>query len=148
MTPSIATVAALSLALTGGCTAIFSTVKVVQAQQAVADLQTRGALELAPYEYTLARRYAQKAIEESGDAEHRTAVDLAKISLVWKAAAERKMSGGGRDLGELNKPAADPLMEDEGAPGTTTPPRRDPDPEPERDTDEDFFDDDDDEEAP
>lgn len=139
-------VAALSpIVLLAGCTAVLSTVKVLQADHQVHEMGARGAAELAPYEYTLAQRYAAKAIQESGDGEIRTSLDLAKIAVVWANAADRKMAGGGRGLERVVR---DPLMEDE-APSGATPVRSLPEPtRDEPDTDEDFLHGDDEEEAP
>lgn len=136
-----------------GCTAILSTVKVVQADHLVREVGSRGAEQLAPYEYTLAERYAAKAIQESGDGENRTAIDLAKIAVVYANAADRRMAGGGRGLEELQRlESADPLMEEE-APSGAEPQRSDPTPKPSReesapDTDDDFLREDDEENAP
>lgn len=134
-----------------GCTAVLSTLKVVSADHAVREVGSRGAAELAPYEYTLAQRYAAKAIQESGDGENRTAIDLAKIAVVYADAANRKMAGGGRGLEEMQHESADPLMEED-APSGAQPVRPEPPPEPVQPTDDDdddeFLKEDDEENAP
>lgn len=134
-----------------GCTAVLSTLKVVSADHAVAAVGARGAGQLAPYEYTLAQRYAAKAIQESGDGENRTAVDLAKIAVVYADAANRKMAGGGRGLEDMQHESADPLMEEE-APSGAQPVRPEPPPEepatPTDDDDDDFLKEDDEEKSP
>ena len=135
-----------------GCTAVLSTIKVVSADHAVREVDSRGANELAPYEYTLARRYAAKAIQESGDGENRTAIDLAKIAVVYADAANRKMAGGGRGMEEMQRESADPLMEEE-APSGAQPVRPEPPPEPvkpadDEGDDDDFLKEDDEENAP
>ncbi len=129
--------------LLGGCTAILSTVRVVEAQRAVRTAREKDAAAKAPYEYTMAIEHLDKAIEESGDAQHRRAVQLAKASRGWAQAAVIQIegSGAGRTIANPEEDLQDVSVQpvDRSAPPPPPPPPR------ETDDIDDFLDDDADE---
>ena len=71
---------AVLLALIGalaGCTATVSTYQLVSADDAIKRAAAAGAEQAAPYEFTLATLYLEKAREEAGYSDYRTARELA-----------------------------------------------------------------------
>ena len=70
--------AILLLAILSGCTAIKGGIHLIQAETAIERAESRDAPEYAIYEYTLAERYLEKAREEVGRNQFRTATELAK----------------------------------------------------------------------
>ena len=66
-----------------GCTAINGYAHLDGADQALARADEQNAKELAPYEYTLARRYLEKAGEEAGYSDWRACEDLSKLAAEW-----------------------------------------------------------------
>lgn len=65
------------------CTAINGYAHLDAADQALARADEQNAKELAPYEYTLARRFLEKAGEEAGYSDWRACEDLSKLSAEW-----------------------------------------------------------------
>lgn len=86
-------------ALSTGCTAAKATLHVVTAEQALARAREQDADELALYEYTLARRYLEKAREEQGYADYKTAALLAKMAADWADKSIIAIERGGRKMG-------------------------------------------------
>lgn len=112
---STTVVAWLALAATlQGCTAILSTLRVADAQRAVRSVAERDGEALAPYEYTMAEQHLEKAWEESGDAQHRKAVDLARLAKGWAQAAVTRMDGGsqGRTISSAGEDLQDAERKD------------------------------------
>jgi hypothetical protein len=97
--------AALPLALlivsTSGCTAGLATLRLFSAEKAIQEATEKGADVHAPYPFTLAQRHLDKAIEESGESEFKTSLELAKKAKAYAEAAVTLTEGGTRDLGEL-----------------------------------------------
>lgn len=73
----------LAALLSSGCTATLSLYSVVTADEAVRRAEEHRAPELAPYEYTLAVLYLEKAREEAGYADYRASRDLAAQAADW-----------------------------------------------------------------
>lgn len=59
------------------CGGVLYTVNILGANQALEEARLAGAESARPYEYYLARAYADKAREEAGDAEYQHASELA-----------------------------------------------------------------------
>lgn len=134
-----------------GCSLGLASSRLVSATQAVREAESRGAAELAPYEYTLARQHLDMALEQAADAHFKDSMMLADEAKLQADAAITRMSGGGRDLQELNQRVEelsdDPLSLDEEGPAET--PTSDdaapetPPPERKKDDFDDFVDDED-----
>lgn len=73
--------------LFGSCAATVVSLQVVSAEQALERARARGAADGAPYEYTMAARYLEKAHEEVGQSELGAADALARQSEVWSERA-------------------------------------------------------------
>lgn len=96
--------AALALMLgTQACTAAIAMVKVSATGRAVATAYDAGAEANAAFEYELARRHYEQAMEEHADAQYRTAIDLAKIGATWAEQAKIVATGGTRQLKGLGE---------------------------------------------
>ncbi len=65
------------IAALAGCTATVSTYQLVSADDAVKRAAAAGAEQAAPYEFTMAALYLEKAREEAGYSDYRTARELA-----------------------------------------------------------------------
>lgn len=74
---------ALLLALLSGCTAVNGYVRLDAADRALARADEQNARELAPYEYTQAQRYLEKAVEEAGYSDWGAAHAMAEKSAEW-----------------------------------------------------------------
>ena len=79
-----------------GCAA-FSTYQLLSAANVVEQAREAGAEEYAVYEYTMAERYLEKAYEETGHADYKIAVELARTSEEWAQQAIRTVETSGRD---------------------------------------------------
>jgi hypothetical protein len=69
--------ALLLLPLLGGC-AVRATSAILAAEEKLRAAETAGAATRAPYEYTLARSYLEKAKEETGSSDYGAAESLAQ----------------------------------------------------------------------
>lgn len=127
--------------LLGGCTATLSTIRLVAADKAVRQAQDAAADVHAPYEFGLAQRYLEKAVEESAHSAHADAIDLAREAEAHAEEAYLQATGGGRDVSQ----SGEDLSDREAAGEATTAPRGDrPQPNQERIIDrEDPFEDED-----
>lgn len=81
--------------LVGGCTAARGSLEVAAAERSVHRAAERGASEHAVYEYTLAVRYLEKAREELGHNQFRTATELARTAADHADKAVVHVGGGG-----------------------------------------------------
>lgn len=72
---------------TTGCAATVVSLQVVNAERALEQAAARGAAQGAPFEYTMALRYLEKAREEVGVSELGAADALARQSEVWSERA-------------------------------------------------------------
>ncbi len=155
-------------ALAVGCTAAKANIQLISAEQALLRADSEGAEEVAGYEYTMAKRYLEKAREEVGYSEYRVADALARQSAEWSDRAIIFVERRGRtdiNLDDFSAvPAAvpppsqpPPTVPDDIAPGEEGKPTDedlfapvepdldpDPDPEPEPEPNDDFEMDDDD----
>jgi hypothetical protein len=96
--------------LSSGCTAGIATVRLVAADKAVREAKEAGADVQATYQYTLAERYLDKAVEESTRSQYRATVDLARRAEAAAAEAIESMKGTRRiDL----ESAGEDISEDE-----------------------------------
>ena len=79
-----------------GCTAVKSSLHLVEAEQAVTRARQQGADQdaMAIYEYTMALRFLEKAREENGYADYRDAEDLAKAAVEWSEKAIQTVQNG------------------------------------------------------
>ena len=98
-----------------GCTAINGYAHLDGADQALARADEQNAKELAPYEYTLAKRYLEKAREEAGYSDWRACEDLAVLSAEGADKAVIAVATN-RSAVKADVPAATPT------PPTTPPP--------------------------
>ncbi len=136
MRRSTVTVTLCTALLSSGCTAVLSTVRVMDARRAVNAAEAKDASALAPYEYRLAVEHLAKASEESGDAQHKRAVELAKAAKQWAEAAVIRIDGGGEgrtveSAGEdlLDAAAPKPAATPDPGPQDPRPPARPEEPE-------------------
>jgi hypothetical protein len=114
-------IAAIALALLApGCTATLSLYGVVQADEAIRRAEEHRAPELAPYEYTLAVLYFQKAREEAGYSDYRSARTLANTSADWADEAIIMIEKG--HVRSAMDDLQDMPSEEEGVPSTPPPP--------------------------
>jgi len=135
---------ALSGALASGCTASLATLRLVAADRALVQATEAGADVNAPYPYTLAQRHIEKALEEAGESEFKTSLELSKLARSYAEQATLEAKGGTRGLGELGPDEGS--LTDEGAPETpaegpaTTPaePQPEPDTRPDKEGIDDF----------
>jgi hypothetical protein len=88
----------LALVLTA-CTAVKAEVTLINADQALARARAADAPTLAPYEYTMAVRFLEKAREEAGYASYKAADDLADKSAEWSDAAVITIERTGKGVG-------------------------------------------------
>ena len=94
---SWATIAPIVLSLgLGGCAAGRAGLQIQDAIEARDAALSEGADEAAPYEYTMARRYLEKAWEEMGYSEYKMSVLLARKSAEWSDQAIVQMQRGTR----------------------------------------------------
>jgi hypothetical protein len=87
--------AVLPMAL-GGCTAVRASYYLLDAQRKFESAVNAGAEQRAPYEFTLAEQYLQKAREEDGYSDFGAAEMLSRKSIEYAAAAFEKASDEGR----------------------------------------------------
>lgn len=117
-----------------GCMAAKAGIGLVEAESALQRASEYDAEELATYEYTMARRYLQKAYEEHGYSDYRVADALARQSATWSDRAiifiERRGRGALIDLRDLSDTVAPPTQ--------NVPPPEEP-PPPGEPTDEELF---------
>lgn len=73
----------LAAVLFCGCTAVNGYVHLTAADQALGRADEQNAKEFAPYEYTMAVRYVEKAREEAGYSNWKDAETLAKAAAEW-----------------------------------------------------------------
>ena len=101
------------LGLGAGCAATRATVQLVQAETAVTRAEEKKAKELAVYEYTMARRFLDKAREENGYADYKQSVLLAQEAAEWadRAVIAIEEEGRGLDMGTDPLQAIDPSLE-------------------------------------
>lgn len=92
------------LPLLGGC-AVRATSVLLQAEQKVRAAETAGAAERAPYEFTLAKTYLDKAKEETGTSDYGAAETLALRAGTYADAALARAGDAPREL--PSNPAAD-----------------------------------------
>jgi hypothetical protein len=105
-----ALLALLLLPSIGGC-AVRATTKLLEAEQRLRAASTAGAADAAPYEYTLAVTYLEKAREETGYSDYSAAEQLARKSVAYADAAlarvgERRDVPAGGDAGVSDVPTA------------------------------------------
>lgn len=100
----------LLFALTG-CTAVKSSVHLVQAEQDVTRAEQRNADDEAVYEYTMALRYLEKAREENGYADYKDSSELSKSASEWADKAVKVVEMGGPEY-RPKPPAAEEESED------------------------------------
>lgn len=84
----------------GGC-AVRATSAILAAEEQIRSAETAGAATRAPYEYTLARSYLEKAKEETGSSDYGVAEALAQRAGSFAEAARVR-------AGESGAPAAAP----------------------------------------
>ncbi len=104
--------ASLLLPVLGGC-AVRATMNLVEAEQRLRAAATAGAADAAPYEYTLAVTYLEKAREETGYSDYSAAERLAQRSMAYADAAltrvgDKRDVPEGADAGVTDAPAAPP----------------------------------------
>lgn len=115
---------ALLCLLAAGCTAAKASIQLVNAEQALTRAESLEAPSRATYEYTMARRYLEKAQEEVGYNEYRIADALARQSAEWSDRAVIFIEKRGRtsiDLDDFSQLPADPVV-----PPPDVPPPADP----------------------
>jgi hypothetical protein len=105
----------------GGCAAAKSSLHLVAADNALSRARARDADQAAPYEYTMATRYLDKAREEFGEADYRVAEALSRACAKWadQAIITMEQRGPSIDMGTLSddgNDAAAPEPEPEPAP--------------------------------
>ena len=91
------------LSLTSGCTAVLSTIQLFAADKAVSEARDENANVLAPYEFLLAERHLDKAIEESASSQYKASITLAKQASAYAEEAILISQGGSRGIQELDK---------------------------------------------
>ena len=106
----------LLLALSG-CTAVKSSVHLIQAEQDVTRAKERNADDEAVYEYTMALRYLEKAREENGYADYKDSTELSKSATEWADKAVKVTEMGGSDY----RPAPPPTEDASEAPDEALP---------------------------
>ena len=116
------------LALLAGCTASKASLQILNAQQALSRAETQGAVDMAAYEYTMAKLYLSKAQEEVGYSEFRIADALARQSAEWSDRAVIFIEKRGRNEIELadfalpETPNVQPIVDPEPTPAPEAPP--------------------------
>src|SRR5687767_1455074 len=80
----------------GGCTAVRASYYLLDAQRKFDAAVAEGAEQKAPYEYTLAREFLQKAKEEDGYSDFGASEMLSRKSIEYAAVAFEKASDDGR----------------------------------------------------
>ncbi|MCO4746237.1 MAG: hypothetical protein KC912_15675 [Proteobacteria bacterium] len=98
-----------------GCTAIKSSVHLVQAEQAVTRAEQRNADDDAIYEYTMSLRYLEKAREENGYSDYKDSTTLSKAAVEWAEQAVSAVEMGGSTY----RPTAPAEADDESIPEET-----------------------------
>ncbi|HMV66850.1 MAG TPA: hypothetical protein PKA64_08375 [Myxococcota bacterium] len=98
------------------CTAGFATARLVASGHSVAVAEEAGAEANAPYEYTLAVRHYEKAIEEHASSEYRACVDMAKLATMWAEQAKIVAEGGTRSIQGFERAGDDLSDTKDGAP--------------------------------
>ena len=73
--------------LAAACTATRISYHVVRAQEALDLAEVRGAVEAAPYEFTMARQYLMKSRDEVSQSQYKVASALARQSSTWSERA-------------------------------------------------------------
>lgn len=108
-----------------GCTAIKSSVHLIQAEQDLTKAEQRNADDEAIYEYTMALRYLEKAREENGYSDYKDSAELSKSSSEWSEKAVMVVEMGGPSYRPPPPEASDELpdgSDDELAPLDDEPP--------------------------
>lgn len=110
---------ALCLSL-AGCASIKSTFHLSLAERGVKRATEAGGEEAAPYHWTLASRYLEKAREEAASSDHKHSVQLAKKSAEFadQVLIEIEKNGTGQDVERLQQQ----LRERPAAPAAPPPP--------------------------
>ncbi len=91
----------LVLVLLGsGCAAARSGYVLLNAQRSVEKAVAAGAEKKAPYEYTLAVEYYQKACEENTYSDYGTSDKLAQSAIAWADRAVEATADADKDFGE------------------------------------------------
>ncbi len=119
----------LLLALVGGagCAAVKSGIHIVDAESALRRADDFDAKDRATYEYVMALNYLEKAREEHGYSEYKTAERMAKKSAEWSDKAIIYIERGGgldidtRDLLNVPDQVAPPPVPIEPPPESTAP---------------------------
>jgi hypothetical protein len=134
------------LICTSGCTAVLSTVQLFAADKAVSEAREKGADVHAPYEFLLAERHLDKAIEESASSQYKMSIDLAKQAKEYAETAVQISEGGSRGIQDLDKASdlTDEQAPDNGSDLRDVPSKPEDDQTPREDEFDDFDDDDDD----
>jgi hypothetical protein len=123
------------LVVVSGCAAAKASIHLVIAETALSRAADQGAPTRAPYEYTMAERYLQKAKEEHAEADYRVAEVLSRASADWSDQAVITIEARGRADIDLT-PLQDAAMPAPPAPGEVTP---EPPPEPKKPSEYDEF---------
>ncbi len=131
---------------TSGCTATLATIRLMEADRAVAAASQAGAATAAPYEYTLATRHRDEAWDASAHSQYKVAVDLSRTAVTWAEQAKVVATGGTRDVRQVgddltDEKTEDPFEEERGEP-TPAPAPRPPTPRGDGDLDDEDFNDD------
>ena len=123
----------LAFGLLGGCTAAKVNIALIQAQEDLHNAREYGAEDRAPYEFTRAERYLQKAAEEYRNADYKIADALCRASSEWADQAIIVIQKRGRvDIGLVDLAAdettpSSEAQNDEAEPTETPPPAEEPD---------------------
>jgi hypothetical protein len=88
-------------------------VALVQANQAIAEAEAAGAVEKAPYQYTMAREAHKKAREEWGGSEYQTAEELARLAETYAHQAHDIARYGETDVTLERKEILDTLEQED-----------------------------------
>lgn len=121
------------LGISSGCTAAKVNIALIQAQEDLHNAREYGAETRAPYEFTRAERYLQKAAEEYRNADYKIADALCRASSEWADQAIIVIQQRGRvDIGLVdlaNEETAQPTETESGeaAAADTPPPPEEPD---------------------
>lgn len=100
----------LVLVLSSGCTAVNGYVHLTAADQALGRADEQNAKELAPYEYTMAVRYFEKAGEEGGYSNWKDCEVLAKTAAEWADKAIIAIQAEGRDVAKPDAEAGPAIV--------------------------------------
>ncbi len=116
----------LGLLLLSGCTATVTTTKLVQAEQALREAREVGADVHATFEYTVAARSYEQALELSSHSQWKAAHELAETALSEASRATEKATHGdarslevedaGEDIAETEQSTAEIIESEQSAP--------------------------------